>query len=65
MAGPTESFVDKSKKYLTFKPGFVERKVVSRKVSKALDEEISEVEKLLPSGGFELVDSYGLEFKLE
>ena len=65
MAGPTEAFVDKSKKYLTFKPGFIERKVVSRKVSKAFDEEYSEVDKLLPSGGFELVDSYGLEFKLE
>ena len=65
MAGPTEAFVDKSKKYLTFKPGFIERKVVSRKVSKAFDEEHSEVEKLLPSGGFELIASYGLEFKLE
>lgn len=65
MAGPTESFVDKSKKYLTFKPGFIERKVVARKISKVFDEEISEVEKLLPSGGFELISSYGIDFKLE
>jgi len=65
MAGPTESFVDKSKKYITFKPGFVERKVVAKKISKAFDEEISEVEKLLPSGGFELISSYGIDFKLE
>ncbi len=65
MAGPTEAFADKSKKYLTFKPGFVERKVAVRKISKAFDEETSEVEKLLPSGGFELIDSFGLDFKLE
>ncbi len=65
MAGPIEAFVDKSKKYLTFKPGFVERKVAVRKISKAFDEETSEVEKLLPSGGFELIDSFGLDFKLE
>ena len=65
MAGPTEAFVDKSKRYLTFKPGFVERKVAVSKISKAFDEETSEVEKLLPSGGFELIDSFGLDFKLE
>ena len=64
MAGPIESFVDKSKKYLTFKPGFVDRKVVARKISKAFDEEISEVEKLLPSGGYDLISSYGIDFKL-
>ena len=64
MSGPTEAFVGKSKKYLTFKPGFIERKVVARKLSKVFDEEISEVEKLLPSGGFNLIESYGIDFKL-
>ena len=35
MGGPVESFQGKSKKYLTFKPGFVDRKIVSKKLAKA------------------------------
>ena len=65
MGGPVESFQNQSKKYLTFKPGFVDRKIVSRKLAKAFDEDLSAVERLLPNGGFELIDSYGIEIKLE
>jgi len=65
MGGPFESFQDKSKKYLSFKPGFVDRKIVSRKLAKAFNEDLATVERLLPSGGFELIDSYGIEIKLE
>ena len=32
MGGPVESFQGKSKKYVTFKPGFVDRKIVSKKL---------------------------------
>jgi len=65
MGGPVESFRDKSKKYFTFKPGFVDRKIVSRKLAKAFNEDLAIVERLLPSGGFELIDSYGIVIKLE
>ena len=65
MGGPLESFQDKSKKYLTFKPGFVDRKIVSRKLAKVFDEDLVTVERLLPNGGFELINSYGIEVKLE
>jgi predicted ribosome quality control (RQC) complex YloA/Tae2 family protein len=65
MGGPVESFQGKSKKYLSFKPGFVDRKIVSRKLAKAFNEDLPTVERLLPSGGFELIDSYGIEIKLE
>ena len=65
MGGPLESFQDKSKKYLTFKPGFIDRKIVSRKLAKVFDEDLVTVERLLPNGGFELINSYGIELKLE
>ena len=65
MGGPLESFQDKSKKYLTFKPGFIDRKIVSRKIAKVFDEDLVTVERLLPNGGFELINSYGIEVKLE
>ncbi len=65
MGGPVESFQGKSKKYLTFKPGFVDRKIVSKKLAKAFDEDLATVERLLPNGGFELTNTYGIEIKLE
>jgi len=65
MGGPVESFKEKSKKYLTFKPGFLERRLVSRKIAKAFNEDLETVERLLPNGGFELIDSYGIEIKFE
>ena len=65
MGGPVESFIGKSNKYVSFKPGFTDRKVISKKLAKVFESDISVVEKLLPSGGFELVDSYGIEIKIE
>jgi len=65
MGGPIDSFRGKSNKYLTFKPGFVERKVVARKIAKIFEEDLATVERLLPSGGFELVSSHGVEIKFE
>jgi len=65
MGGPLESFVGKSKRYIVFKPGFTERKIVSKKLAKAFSEDLSTVEKLLPSGGFEKVSSYGIEIVLD
>ena len=65
MGGPMDSFRGKSNKYLTFKPGFTERKVVARKIAKVFEEDLPTVERLLPSGGFELVSSHGVEVKFE
>ena len=50
---------------MTFKPGFVDRKIVSKKLAKAFDEDLATVERLLPNGGFELINTYGIEIKLE
>ena len=65
MGGPVSSFKGVSKKYITFKPGFSDRKLVSRKLANVFDVELSTVEKLLPSGGFEVVQTIGIEIKLE
>ena len=65
MGGPLESFVGKSKKYIVFKPGFVDRKTVSKKLANAFSEDLSTVERLLPSGGFDKVNSYGIEIVLD
>ena len=65
MGGPLSSFENNSKKYILFKPGFNDRKQVSRKLAKKFNVELSTAEKLLPSGGFEVVKSVGLDFKLD
>jgi len=65
MGGPVSSFKDVSKKFITFKPGFSDRKLVSRKLANVFNVELSTVEKLLPSGGFEVVQTIGVEIKLE
>ena len=65
MGGPVESFVGKSKRYIVFKPGFIDRKTVSKKLANVFSEDLSSIEKLLPSGGFEKVNSYGIDIVLE
>jgi hypothetical protein len=65
MGGPVTSLEKHSKKYVVFKPGFVDRKNISKKLSGAFEIDISDVERLLPSGGFEIKKMFGLEIKLE
>ena len=65
MGGPVTSLEKHSKKYIVFKPGFVDRKNVSKKLSEAFEIDISDVERLLPSGGFAIKKLFGLEIKLE
>ena len=64
MGGPISSIEKHSEKYVIFRPGFTERKIVIRKLSEALSAESTDIEKLLPSGGFDLVRSKGIELKL-
>jgi hypothetical protein len=65
MGGPVMTMENQSKKYAVFKPGFTDRKQVSKILSDIFMREVSEVEKLLPNGGFELVNSFGIDIKLE
>lgn len=64
MGGPISSVEKHSDKYVIFRPGFTERKLVIRKISEAFSAELKDIEKLLPSGGFDLVSSKGIELKL-
>ena len=64
MGGPISSIEKHSEKYVIFRPGFTERKIVIRKLSEAFSAESTDIEKLLPSGGFDLVRSKGIELKL-
>ena len=64
MGGPISSVEKHSEKYVIFRPGFTERKVVIRKLSEAFSGESTDIEKLLPSGGFDLVKTQGIELKL-
>jgi len=64
MSGPISSIEKHSEKFVIFRPGFTERKVVIRKLSDAFSAESTDIEKLLPSGGFDLVSSKGIELKL-
>ena len=63
MGGPISSVEKHSEKYVVFRPGFTERKVTIRKLSEAFNAESTDIEKLLPSGGFDLVRSKGIELK--
>ena len=64
MGGPISSIEKHSEKYVIFRPGFTERKVVIRKLSVSFSADSTDIEKLLPSGGFDLVRSKGIELKL-
>ena len=64
MGGPISSIEKHSEKYVIFRPGFTERKIVIRKLSEAFSAESTDIEKLLPSGGFDLVKTKGIELKL-
>ena len=64
MGGPISSIENLADKYVIFRPGFTERKIVIRKLSEAFSAESTDIEKLLPSGGFDLVKTKGIELKL-
>ena len=64
MGGPISSIEKHSEKYVVFRPGFTERKIVIRKLSEVFSAESTDIEKLLPSGGFDLVKTKGIELKL-
>ena len=64
MAGPISAVEKHCDKYVIFRPGFSERKVVIRKLSGAFSAESTDIEKLLPNGGFDLVRVKGIELKL-
>ena len=64
MGGPISSVEKHSEKYVIFRPGFTERRVVIRRLSEAFSAESTDIEKLLPSGGFDLVKIKGIELKL-
>ena len=64
MGGPISSIEKHSDKYVIFRPGFTERKVIIRKLSESFSADSSDIEKLLPGGGFDLVKSKGVEIKL-
>ncbi|MEC9333366.1 MAG: NFACT family protein [Candidatus Thermoplasmatota archaeon] len=65
MGGPVMALENQSKKYAVFKPGFTDRKNLSKLLSNIFERDISEIEKLLPNGGFKLVKSSGIDIKLE
>ena len=64
MGGPISAVEKHCDKYVIFRPGFSERKVVIRKLSGAFSAESTDIEKLLPNGGFDLVRVKGIELKL-
>ncbi len=64
MGGPAMTMENQSRKYAIFKPGFTDRKQLSKLLSNIFERDISEIEKLLPNGGFELVKSSGIDIKL-
>ena len=61
MGGPINSIEKHSEKYVIFRPGFTERKIVIRKLSEPFNADPKDIERLLPSGGFDLVKSKGIE----
>ena len=64
MGGPISSIEKHCEKYVIFRPGFTERIIAIRKLSESFSAESTDIEKLLPSGGFDLVRSKGIDLKL-
>lgn len=61
MGGPTSAVVSRSKKYAILEPGEGRRDVVARRLAAVFAVPIEEVSRVLPSGGVEVVSTFGME----
>jgi len=61
MCGPISAVKTHSKKYVTFTPGSLKKNDFARKLSKAFDIGLDNIERVLPSGGVTIIDNVGVE----
>jgi hypothetical protein len=60
MAGPLESVKSKTNKYVVLKPGAIKRNVVAQRLSKIFNVSTETIERVLPPGDMDVVETIGL-----
>jgi predicted ribosome quality control (RQC) complex YloA/Tae2 family protein len=61
MAGPIDAVKKRASRYVVLVPGSKKRIEISRKIAKELDTDIGNIEKILPSGGINIIEAVGIE----
>lgn len=61
MAGPIDSVKKRAKRYIVLVPGNIKKADISRKIAKAFDTGIDTVERILPSGGVNIIETVGID----
>ncbi len=63
MGGPVSAVKNKSDKYVILNPGPHKKNDISKKLSKIFNTSVENISKVLPPGGAEIIDTYGVELK--
>ena len=64
MSGPLSALKTHSKRYVVIVPGTIEKNRMAKRLAKVFEVSSDKVLSLLPSGGGEVIDTYGLDMNL-
>jgi len=61
MGGPVEAVKKKASKYIVLIPGEIKKNVIAHKLARALDAPVDQIDRVLPAGGVNIVETVGFE----
>ena len=64
MGGPVEAVKKRASKYIVLIPGDIKRNVIAHKLARALDIPVDQVDRVLPAGGVNIVETMGFELSM-
>ena len=64
MGGPVEAVKKRASKYIVLIPGDMKKNVIAHKLAKALDAPVDQVDRVLPAGGVNIVETVGFELSM-
>ena len=64
MGGPVEAVKKRASKYIVLIPGDMKKNVIAHKLAKALDVPVDQVDRVLPAGGVNIVETVGFELSM-
>jgi len=64
MGGPVEAVKKRASKYIVLIPGDIKRNVIAHKLARALDIPVDQVDRVLPAGGVNIVETVGFELSM-
>jgi predicted ribosome quality control (RQC) complex YloA/Tae2 family protein len=60
MAGPISSVKKRTDKYVVLEPGAIKKSEISKKLAKAFNVNVDKIDRILPSGGVTVIESFGV-----